>query len=68
MDAGHAWVAHVCWEAHLAIAGAAEELAEELVEVSEETAVTVQLGTLLFRAGAVLTTDSNWHCSQPCCS
>ena len=35
----HAWVATVGWEVHLSVAGAAEELAEELVEVGEEEAV-----------------------------
>lgn len=36
VHAVHAWVATVGWETHLTVPGTAEELAEELVQVSEQ--------------------------------
>lgn len=69
MDSGHAWVAHVRRKPHFANATAAQQDAEELVQVSEETAEKVlamrlnfcrsRSNVLLVRVDAV-----GWHIHQ----
>lgn len=51
----HGWVALVGWEAALAVAGAADEFANELVEMSEEEA------TYLLDSGTRISCDKTYY-------